>query len=664
LSTAGVDFAADCRKLAGFMDQVTREDGPHNPEPELPYPAAREEVRRFAFLADLSHALSASLEEHEALSVLARRIVSELADYCVIDIFDEHGEIRRAVALHRIPELQEILDEMQRRYPSQLRARVGMGQVLRTGQSTLIPEVTLEVIRAGSQDEEHYRLGLRLAPRSCILVPMMSRGRVLGAICLALSEDGRRYGPADLALAEEIGHRAALALDNARLYHEIQEALRHRDESVEALRKSDEELRRRVEELAAEDRRKDEFLAMLAHELRNPLAAISNAGHVLGQVDGAGARTRDLVGVIGRQIRHLSRLVDDLLDVSRLTRGRIELRKRPVELRPIVEGAVETTRPLLEQRGHRLAVSVPDEPAVLEADATRIEQVLANLLNNAAKFTEPGGSIDLSARVQDGEAVLKVKDNGPGIAPDLLPRIFDLFVQEDRSLARSHGGLGIGLTLVRSLVERHGGKVEARSDGPGQGSEFEVRLPVLAASARTEAAEQPGLTRTEAPVEPGPARVLLVEDNVDAAGALAELLRMWGHEVEVVHDGASAVERAGEARPDVVLLDIGLPGMDGYQVAGALRALPGLQRALLVALTGYGQETDRRRTAAAGFDHHLIKPVDLEELKRLIAAGRNIGRGDGMPGQGTKSHHQAPVLQKNSGPGPMTKERDDELVRR
>jgi PAS domain S-box-containing protein len=885
------------------MDQETRDETQHHPV---------EDVRRSAFLAELSHALSASLEEHETLSVLARRVVEELAEYCFIDVFDETGEIRRAVALHRNPELQDVLDEMQRRYPSQLRARVGMGQVLRTGQSSLIPEVTPEDLRSGAQDEEHYRLGLRLSPSSSILVPMMSRGRVLGAICMAVSRDGgdggnnRRYGPADLALAEEIGSRAALALDNARLYHAIQEALRHRDESVEALRgtnrtlqalvqscplavmvldpdstvrlwnpaaerifgwteaealgrplpvvpedrreelqrilkatlhgsmpqgvetihqrkggelvlvnlwtstvpdeqgndrilglvadvtarkqietalrksdarlrdlvdtaaegvwildadrrttyvnrrmaemlerpvheilghsgdalfapesrtdvaevweacrrglrdrreigfqlpdggrlwasasvspvldesggfggilamltdvterrRLDEELRRRVEELAAEDRRKDEFLAMLAHELRNPLAAISNAGHVLDRGGSADARTRDLVGVIGRQIRHLSRLVDDLLDVSRFTRGKIELRKRPVELRPIVEGAVETIQPLLERQGHRLTVSMPEEPVMLEADATRIEQVLANLLNNAAKFTEPGGRLGLCVETQGGEAVLTVRDNGQGIAPDLLPRIFDLFVQEDRSLARSHGGLGIGLTLVRSLVERHGGKVEARSEGPGRGSELVVRLPLLSTGAR--AAEQPARP-ADTPAQPGPARVLLVEDNVDAADALAELLRMWGHEVEVVHDGASAVAKAGEARPDVVLLDIGLPGMDGYQVAGALRALPHLQGALLVALTGYGQEADRKRSAAAGFDHHLVKPVDLEELKRLIATARSIGRGNGMLLRGTKSHYQASVLQKNGGnpgPGPKTKERDDELVRR
>ncbi len=604
-------------------------------------------IRRFAFLADLSHALSASLEEHETLSMLARWIVRELADYCFIDVFDESGEIRRAVSLHRKPDLQEVLDEMQRRYPAKLRAHMGMGRVLRTGQPLLVPVVTAETMRAASQDEGHFQLGLLLAPRSSILVPMMSRGRVLGAICLARSwdgrdgEGGRRYGPADLALAEEIGSRAALALDNARLYHAVQEALRHRDESVEALRRSDEELRRRVEELAREDRRKDEFLAMLAHELRNPLAAISNAGHVLDQGGAADDRTRGLVAVIGRQIRHLSRLVDDLLDVSRFTRGKIELRKHPVELQPIVEGAVETTRPLLERHGHRLTVSLPVEPVVLEADATRIEQVLANLLNNAAKFTEPGGDIVLAVAIQAGEAVLTVRDNGPGIAPDLLPRIFDLFVQEDRSLVRSHGGLGIGLTLVRSLVERHGGRVEARSEGLGNGSEFIVHLPLLQGAEPI--APVPVPARTSA--EPGAARILLVEDNLDAADALAELLRMWGHEVDVVHDGASAVGKAGAARPDVVLLDIGLPGMDGYQVAGALRALPDLQEALLVALTGYGQEADRKRSAAAGFDHHLVKPVDLEELKRLVAAGRSIGRGDEGPPGDTRSHDQASFLQ-------------------
>ncbi|HYH47761.1 MAG TPA: ATP-binding protein, partial [Thermoanaerobaculia bacterium] len=429
-----------------------------------------------------------------------------------------------------------------------------------------------------------------------------------------------------------------------------------------ALRQSDAQLRQRVQELAAEDRRKDEFLAMLAHELRNPLGAISNAGHVLGQLDqapGADPRMRDLVGVIGRQIRHLSRLVDDLLDVSRFTRGRIELRRRKEELGPIVQGAVETTRPVLEQKGHRLTVSLPAEPVYLEADATRIEQVLANLLHNAAKFTDPGGKIDLSVEAEGPQVVLRVRDDGQGIEPELLPRIFDLFVQEDRSLARSHGGLGIGLTLVRSLVERHGGTVEAHSEGPGRGSELVVRLPLC-----TDRAAEPAEPRREQLREPepdrGPARILLVEDNVDAADALAELLQLWGHEVEVAHDGAAAVQSAGALRPGVVLLDIGLPGMDGYQVAGALRGLPGLQGTLIVALTGYGQESDRQRSARAGFDYHLVKPVDLEELRRLVSTGR-----EELLKRGARAQFQAPKLQ-GLRPRPMNKdkERDDELVRR
>jgi signal transduction histidine kinase/ActR/RegA family two-component response regulator len=595
------------------MEYATREENTDCAEPALSL-AAGEDVRRFAFLAELSHVLSASLDENETLSVLARRIVRELADYCFIDVFDERGEIRRAVSLHRDADLQQTLDEMQRIYPTRLQARIGMGHVLRTGQPALLPEITPEAVQAGSQDERHYHLGRRLSPRSAILVPMMSRGRVLGAICLALSRNGCRYGPADLALAEEIGHRAALALDNARLYHEVQEALR----------------------------RKDELLAMLAHELRNPLAAIANAGQALDQRNAADSHTHHLAGVIGRQVRHLSRLVDDLLDVSRFTRGRIELHKQPVELRAIVEGAVETARPLLEQRRHHLAVSIPEEPILLEADATRIEQALANLLDNAVKFTEPEGRIELTASVEGGEAVLKVKDNGPGIAPDLLPHIFDLFVQEDRSLARPNGGLGIGLTLARTLVEKHGGKVEAHSEGLDRGSELVVRLPLPP----PDAAEPPE-PQLAAPEAQGPARILLVEDNVDSADALAELLRLWGNEVEVVHDGATAVERACETRPDVVLLDIGLPGMDGYQVAGRLRSHHHLRDALLVALTGYGQETDRRRSAAAGFDHHLVKPVDLGELQRLLAC-----RG------------QAFRLQHDPLPGPKIKERDDELVRR
>ncbi len=390
----------------------------------------------------------------------------------------------------------------------------------------------------------------------------------------------------------------------------------------------EEELRQRVEELAAADQRKDEFLAMLAHELRNPLAAISNAGHVLDRKSMAGdgqrdPRSHELIAMIGRQIRHLSRLVDDLLDVSRFSRGRIELRKERIELRRAMEGAVETARPIVEQRRHRLTVSLPEEPLWLEADLTRIEQVLANLLHNAAKFTEPGGSIHLTAGREGSEAVLRVCDNGAGISPELLPRVFDLFVQEERSLARSRGGLGIGLTLVRALVERHGGSIEAASEGPGRGSTFTVRLPrmlELAPEPWTEEEARPGSPRPGEAGEAEPARILLVEDNLDAAEALSELLRMWGHEVETAHDGVSALRTARQTLPGIVLLDIGLPGMDGYEVARELRSTPALASTRLIALTGYGQESDRQRSRLAGIDHHLIKPVDVEQLRILLTS--------------------------------------------
>jgi PAS domain S-box-containing protein len=823
---------------------------------------------RLALLAEVGRELSASLDPRAMMERLADLMADRLADYCIIDVFDETGNARRAAVAHRRHDGRELMLELQRRYPPNLGATTGMGLVLRTGEPLFAPEVTDEQLLAAAQDEGHARLLLALGARSSILVPFVARGRVLGALALALTEEGgRRYGPEDLALAEELAARAAMAIDNAQLYQEAQQSARRLEDSValldallvnapvgisfldrdlryvrinavmaqingvdsaavagrtlaevlpelapriepvcrrvlatgkpvvglevsgetpaapgerrhflanyypilsregppaglgsaiveiterkraeEALRGSnqtlraliqacplaimvlrpedgsvqlwnpaaerifgwaegevlgrpapivppekweelqrkleqtlsgrpfqgvqarrvrkdgawidvslwsaplpapegmhvltivdditerqrlvaergrlEEELRQRVEELAAADQRKDEFLAMLAHELRNPLAAISNAGHVLSRRgDSPGdPRSHELVAMIGRQIRHLSRLVDDLLDVSRFSRGRIELRKEPVELRRAVEGAVETARPLLEQRRHRLTVSLPDEPLWLEADLTRIEQVLANLLHNAAKFTEPGGSIELTAARHDSgeasEAVLTVRDDGAGIAPELLPHVFDLFVQEERSLARSRGGLGIGLTLVRALVERHGGSIEAASEGPGRGSAFTVRLPLLTDAPAT--AEEP---RPAHHVLEKAARILLVEDNLDAAEALSELLRMWGHEVAVAHDGVSALETARQDRPDIVLLDIGLPGMDGYEVARGLRAVPGLAATSLIALTGYGQESDRQRSRLAGIDHHLVKPVDPEQLRSLLTAG-------------------------------------------
>jgi PAS domain S-box-containing protein len=384
--------------------------------------------------------------------------------------------------------------------------------------------------------------------------------------------------------------------------------------------------RKRAEQALQEaDRRKDEFLAMLAHELRNPLAPISNAVQLmrmLGPEDTNLRRARDM---IDRQVQHLARLVDDLLDVSRITRGKITLQKEPVELAAVIARAVETSRPLIDARRHTLTVTLPPEPVRVEADATRLAQVVSNLLHNAAKFTEEGGHIGLHAERAGAGAVVRVCDSGTGIAADLLPHVFGLFTQGDRSLARSEGGLGIGLTLVKSLVELHGGTVTAHSGGPGRGSEFVVHLPL---PQRLEVrGQKSGGGGDRAPSSPTPdlqdraagRRVLVVDDNADAAESLAVLLRLEGHEVRTAHDGPAALEAARGFRPEVVVLDIGLPRMDGYEVARRLRAEAGLADALMVALTGYGQEEDRRRAEAAGFDAHLIKPADPAALQGILA---------------------------------------------
>jgi two-component system CheB/CheR fusion protein len=318
-----------------------------------------------------------------------------------------------------------------------------------------------------------------------------------------------------------------------------------------------------------------------------------------------------------RQVRQMARLLDDLLDVSRITRGQVTLRLEPVELAAVVAGAVETCRPLVDARSHTLNVELPAEPVRLRADSARLTQVLANLLVNAAKYTESGGRINLTAARDDGDVVISVRDNGPGIAPDMLRHVFELFAQADRTLDRSQGGLGIGLTLVKRLVELHGGSVEAHSGGPGQGSEFVVRLPALSATAAPPATPPNGHA-----THVGPRRILLVEDNPDAARSLAILLRLDGHDVRVAADGPQALAAAAEHPPEVVLCDLGLPGMDGYAVATALRGNPATARVRLVALTGYGQEADRRRSAAAGFDLHLTKPVDPAALQQLLAGGR------------------------------------------
>ena len=362
-------------------------------------------------------------------------------------------------------------------------------------------------------------------------------------------------------------------------------------------------------------RRKDEFLAMLSHELRSPLAPISNAVHLLRLQKHEDPLQLQARTIIERQVGQLKHLIDDLLEVSRITTGRVQLRLERNLLSSIVERAVETVNPLILQRGHALTVSQPPEPIWVQADAARLEQVLVNLLTNAGKYTDEAGQIWLTVHQEGNSAVLRVRDNGVGIAPQLLPRIFDLFTQADRSLDRSQGGLGIGLCLVQRLVELHGGSVSAHSV-LGQGSEFVVRLPALMPSEA--AAPLPAIETARAAGTS--CSVLVVDDNVDAARSMAYLLELSGHKVEVAHDGVSALAAALAMQPDVVLLDIGLPGLSGWEVAMQIRQRASAKHVVLVALTGYGQETDRERSQNAGFDHHLVKPADFETVQKILAS--------------------------------------------
>ena len=374
---------------------------------------------------------------------------------------------------------------------------------------------------------------------------------------------------------------------------------------------------RKLAELALRDvdRRKDEFLAILAHELRNPLAPIRNSLHILrltSQNDPVGERVGDMMD---RQVNHMVRLVDDLLEVSRITSGKIALRKERVDLAAILQNSMETSRPLIEAVDHHLTLAFPPEPLIVDGDPVRLAQVFANLLNNSAKYTDAGGEIGITVRREDGWAVISVRDTGAGIPREMLPSVFELFTQIDRHADRAQGGLGIGLTLVKSLVEMHGGTVQANSAGLGQGSEFVVRLPLVSDKRPAELSGTPEISTSLLK----PRRVLVVDDNRDAAESMGILLKLLGADVHVAYSGAEALEALPAYRPDVVILDIGMPGMDGYEVARRIRQQPEFQKVTLIALTGWGQDKDRRQSQTAGFDYHLIKPADVDALQALLA---------------------------------------------
>jgi signal transduction histidine kinase len=432
--------------------------------------------------------------------------------------------------------------------------------------------------------------------------PIILRSKV--AVFADFYRKSREVGLANRALLDEVIERCR-----------VEERLRVLNDSLE------QRVQERTQALRESDRRKNEFLATLAHELRNPLAPIRNAVQVLHMKGPAIPELNWAKDVIERQVRSMSRLIDDLLDVSRISRGKIELRRDRIKLSQAIHDAVESSRPLIDQQGHQLTVTLPPQPIVLNGDLTRLAQVFLNLLNNAAKFTGRGGRIDLTAERQGNYVVVSVKDTGMGIPAANLTSIFEMFSQVENALSRSHGGLGIGLCLVKRLVELHEGQVEARSDGQDKGSEFLVRLPIAAESSSV---YQSSDDKNELAIPTSQLRILVVDDNRDAAFSLTELLNEMGNTTCVAHDGEEAVEAAGRFRPDVMLLDIGLPKMNGYDVAHAIRQRPWGKSIILIAVTGWGQEEDKRKSKEAGFDRHMVKPMEPRILMELIAEIQNM----------------------------------------
>jgi signal transduction histidine kinase/ActR/RegA family two-component response regulator len=518
--------------------------------------------------------------------VMLRELFARIAPHLHLDAYfnftvNEAGDALRLVSCAGVPE------ETARQI-----ARMEFGQAV-CG-TVALRRQPLVATHVQQSDDPKAQLAKSLGIRAYACNPLQSGTELLGTLSFA-SRTRDRFDEDELEFLRTICHYVAVAYERLRLVGQLREA----------------------------DRRKDEFLATLAHELRNPLAPLRNVVELLQRSGGDPTIAEQARSVMGRQLDQMVRLVDDLLDVSRISQGKVQLRKERVELQAVVRSALEAAGPFLQAQGHEWTVTLPPDPIGLEGDAARLAQVLANLLNNAAKYTERGGHIRLTAERRGNEAVVSVRDTGIGIAAEHLPHLFRMFSQVAPALERSQGGLGIGLSLVRGLVELHGGRVEARSGGPGRGSEFVVRLPVVDAPL-PHGPQQPA----EGPREDGgrKRRILVVDDNRDAADSLALMLQMMGHETRTAYDGVAAVEAAAKFRPEVVVLDIGLPKRNGYEAARQIRRQGWGEALVLIALTGWGQEEDKRRALEAGFDHHLTKPVDAADLERLLALRRPARR--------------------------------------
>jgi signal transduction histidine kinase/DNA-binding response OmpR family regulator len=541
--------------------------------------AAEKAMRRSALLAEASRLLSRSLDFDTTLASLHRTVVPALADACQLVLYDSNEDLWFArVHANKTPE-----DEARTHGSHGRIEQVGpdlrraVREAITSGHAHTVPA---EII-ANAPD-----LGAKRMWSSAMVAPLVARDAPLGALICCLMGARRKFEIDDIALIENLASRAATALDNAQLYQTIRDG----------------------------ERRKDEFLAMLGHELRNPLAAITNAGELTKLIEPSDRTFDESLEIIRQQASLMKRLVDDLLDVSRITSGRVQLQKALVSAGEIMTRVVEANNLLFSSREHKLHLQIPKEDLQLEADPYRLEQILSNLLVNAAKYTDPGGQIWFGARRSGNDVVFHVKDTGIGIGADLLPNVFDLFAQANRSLHRAEGGLGIGLTIVRGLAELHGGRVWVSSAGFGHGAEFSVSLPAVVEAPTVEPPRPASIPDTTTQ----PRRILVVEDQPALARVTVALLEKLGHEVRAAADGPEALLAVREYNPEVVLLDIGLPGMDGYEVARCLRSELGSDAPMLVAMTGYGQHEVNRHARKAEFDHHLVKPADMGLLRELL----------------------------------------------
>ena len=547
--------------------------------------AAEESMRGASFLAEASKVLGSSLDVNSLMSSATGLVIPMLGDLSAITLAPGTG-ISPSVVF--APEGGEA---------GQANALAGnaawlaaVEDVVATGQVRLVDDflrLSQEVAgRPAAPDERQQRYSIE----QVVMLPLAARGKVHGVLSIAIGPSRKRFSATEIALATDIAGHVAMALENCLLFKEIQDA----------------------------NQRNNEFLATLSHELRNPLAPIRNAiytMHLGGLWSSEGRKYKE---IIERQLEHMTHLVDDLLDAARITQGKIQLRTEQVDLVEKIYRVLDTVRAAIEKAGHQLQLAMPLEAVWLKADRVRLQQIIENLLVNAIKYTEAHGRIDIGVKVEHGQALLTIRDNGVGIAPDMIPRIWDMFVQVDASLDRTRNGLGIGLPLARKLVHLHGGSIDCASEGLGKGCEFTVRLPTIVPASIDKSVRDAGGT-PKAFESSIAGRILVVDDNQDSAQSLGVLLGKWGHEVELAFDGASALEIARTFRPELVFLDIGMPKMNGYEVARRLREDVRMAKTRFIVLSGYGAEVDHIRSKEAGFDLHLVKPVDPKKLPGVIA---------------------------------------------